>query len=123
MYKRQVSILPFQNLAQLYAALGVLRDYVRVDELLARVQSKPTTDTLSVTLELSDVPGVVASFVTRKSEPALVTASIEPQRDTWRVRAESGGRHLDNTTAAALGAKLASGTSLGDVMRVLHEWA
>lgn len=120
---RVVSILPFQNLAQLYAALGVLRDYVRVDELLARVQSKPTTDTLSVTLELSDGPGVVASFVTRKSEPALVTASIEPQRDTWRVRAESGGRHLDNTTAAALGAKLASGTSLGDVMRVLHEWA
>lgn len=120
---RTVSILPFERLAQLYAALDVLRNYVRVDELLARAQAKHTADTPSVTLELNDGPGIVASFVTNKSEPTLVTACIEPLRNSWRISAEAGGRQLDDTTAAALGAQLFSCSSLQDVMSALYEWA
>ncbi|WFD35782.1 tRNA (carboxymethyluridine(34)-5-O)-methyltransferase [Malassezia cuniculi] len=120
---RNVSILPFERLAQLYAALEVLKEYIRVDLLLARAQSKPAADTLSVTLELNGGPGLVASFVARKAESVQVTATLVPKSGTWLIAAQAGDKHLDDDTAAALAAQLTSGTGLDDIMYSLHDWA
>lgn len=121
--RRVVSILPFECLLQLYAAIEVLHSDARIGELLENAQSNPGPGSLPVTLELNDGAGLRLSFVSRKSEPHTITATILPTRDSWSISARVGDKQLDENTAAALAVNLTTTASLTNMVNTLHEWA
>lgn len=120
--RRIVSILPFECLLQLYAAIEILHSDARIGELLDNAQSNPGPGSLPVTLELNNCAGLRLSFVSRKSESHTITATILPTRDTWSISAQSGDKQLDENTAAALAANLTTTASLASMVNALHEW-
>lgn len=127
---RTLSALPHTSLAQLYAALGLLRDHARIGELLRNAAPTRTPVTLAVAAHGAS-SAVCLSFAVA-SRAALARVRIAPTPHTasgWAIDAEAvrpgaASTHtLSDADTAAWADTLADAAQLRDVVDAAHAWA
>ncbi|KAI3618555.1 hypothetical protein CBS9595_002918 [Malassezia furfur] len=127
---RTVSALPHTSLAQLYAALALLRDHARIGELLRHAAPTRTRVTLAVVAH--GASSAVRLSLAVASRAALVRVAIAPTPHAasgWAIDAEAvrlgaAERHtLAPADTAAWADTLADSAQLRDVVDAAYAWA
>ncbi|PKI82331.1 tRNA (carboxymethyluridine(34)-5-O)-methyltransferase [Malassezia vespertilionis] len=142
---RRVSIIPFGDLAQLYAALALLREHARFAQLLAGATTKHNTQGVPVTLKLGPCTRAGSSVLylsfpvtcatpASDAAPAIVNATLRTTAEHasgWAIEASVvavlGGElkrmHATDHAALACADHLAQGANIYEFTKKLVTWA
>ncbi|WFC96995.1 tRNA (carboxymethyluridine(34)-5-O)-methyltransferase [Malassezia brasiliensis] len=127
---RTISALPHSSLAQLYAALALLRDHARIGELLRH--AAPTRTRVTLAVAAHGASSAVRLSLAVASRAALVRVTIAPTPHTasgWAIDAEAvrpgaAERHtLAPADTAAWADTLADRAQLRDVVDAAYAWS